>query len=421
MTRSRAALAADMAVAAPRAAPTFPLSFADPEYRRDPYPFYARIRREMPVFRLTRGRRGDSLYVTRFDDVMEVLRDTDRFVNNKANAGHRPSRIESAMSMGIDKTVIMQDGADHRRLRDLVHKAFTPARVAALDARIQQVVDELLDKAERKGEIDLIADLALPLPVTVISEMMGVSEHDRANFNRWMRGVLDLDGGSFVDILKDLPNVIQLRRFLRRLIEDRRLNRGDDLLSAMIAAEEAGDRLSFEELVASTFVLLLAGHETTVNLIGNGMLALLEHRDQLTRLRAEPVLIDSAVEELLRFGNPVQINAPRYARQDTEIGGIAISRGESVAPILASANRDGAQFPDPDRLDIARQPNRHVAFGFGVHYCLGAPLARLEGRAAFMALARRYPDIDLAIPRSALVWRPSLSVRGLSALPLRLH
>jgi cytochrome P450 PksS len=398
-----------------------PFSFRDPEFRRDPYPFYAQMRCETPVFRTKQGRRGDSFYVTRYDDVMTVLRDTDRFVNNRRNAGGRDSRLVSALTLGIDRTMVMQDGADHRRLRDLVHKAFTPARVAALESRIQRIVDELLDRAAVRGELDLIADLALPLPVTVISEMMGVAERDRASFNRWMRGVLDLDGSGPLELLADVPNLIQLRRFLRRLIDDRRLHRGDDLLSAMIAAEEAGDRLSFEELVGSTFVLLLAGHETTVNLIGNGMLALLDNPEQLARLRLHPELIEPAVEELLRFGNPVQINAPRYARVDTDIAGVAIPRGASIAPILASANRDEAQFPDPDRLDIDRKPNRHVAFGFGVHYCLGAPLARLEGRVAFSALANRYPEISLAIPRSALVWRRSQSNRGLAALPLRLH
>ncbi len=398
-----------------------PFTFSDPDFRRDPYPFYARMRHETPVFRLKEGRRGDTFYVTRYDDVMAVLRDTSRFVNNKTNAGRRALKLESTLSMGITTTMVMQDGADHRRLRDLVHKAFTPARVAALEVRVEQIVDQLLDAADAHSEVDLIAALALPLPVTVISEMMGVDERDRANFNRWMHGVLDLDGGGLFDLLKDLPNLIQLKRFLRRLIEDRRRNRGDDLLSAMIAAEEAGDRLSFDELVSSTFILLLAGHETTVNLIGNGMLALLDSPDQLERLRGQPDLIDPAVEELLRFGNPVQINAPRFAREDTEIGGIAIARGASVAPILASANRDETRFADPDRLDIGRQPNKHVAFGFGVHYCLGAPLARLEGRVAFKALARRYPDMRLAAPRSALEWRPSQSVRGLTKLPLRLR
>jgi cytochrome P450 PksS len=283
-------------------------------------------------------------------------------------------------------------------------------------------VDELLDAAEaRGGDIDLIADLALPLPVTVISEMMGVDVADRRNFNRWMSGTLDLDGGGLLDLLGDVPNLIQLNRFLKRLIRDRRRDRRDDLLGALIAAEEAGDRLTFNELVSTTFILLLAGHETTVNLIGNGMLALMEHRDQYERLRAQPELMTPAIEELLRFGNPVQINAPRFARVDMELAGVDIPRGAQVAPILASANRDETHFEEPDRLDIGRQQNKHVAFGFGVHYCVGAPLARLEGKAAFAAIVKRYPDIHLAVPPSSLEWRRSQSVRGLTKLPLHLR
>jgi cytochrome P450 len=393
--------------------------FTTPDFRRDPYPFYARLRREMPIFRLTQGRRGESFYVVRYDDVMALIKDTERFASDKRNAGHQVSWLESRLSLGLVDSMVMRDGVDHRRLRTLAHKAFMPARVAALEQRIEQLTDKLLDAAEARGTLDVMADLALPLPVAVISDMMGVDERYQHDFHRWMNGILELDGATTLELLTNVPNMIRLNRFLRTLISERRENKGGDVLSAMIEAEEAGDKLSFDELVASTLIILLAGHETTVNLIGSGVLALLEHPEQLERLRAHPELMDAAVEEMLRYTSPVQLNAPRFAREDTELCGVRIRKGESVCPIIGSANHDETYFEDPERFDIGRQPNRHVAFGFGPHFCLGAPLARLETKVAFRTLLRRYSDLQLAVPRSALTWRRSQSVRGLTTLPLR--
>jgi len=402
-------------------APTPWFDFSTPEYRRDPYPFYARLRREMPIMRLSHARRGESLFVARYDDVMVLMRDVERFASDRRTAGRKVSWIESRMSLGLLDAMVMRDGADHRRLRNLAHKAFTPSRVAALEQRIEQLADGMLAAADERGEVDLIADLALPLPVAVISEMMGVHERHRRHFHHWMKGILELDGAGWFELLMNYPSMIKLNRFLRGLIGERRANKGDDLLSAMVEAEEAGDRLSFDELVASTLIILLAGHETTVNLIGSGVLALLEHPEQLERLRAHPELMDAAVEEMLRYTSPVQLNAPRFATVDTELCGVKIRRGDAVCPILGSANHDEAHFDQPERFDIGRQPNRHLAFGFGPHFCLGAPLARLEAKIAFRALLRRYAAIELAVPRSALTWRRSQSVRGLTALPLRVR
>jgi cytochrome P450 PksS len=307
------------------------------------------------------------------------------------------------------------DPPDHGRLRALVQKAFTPRLVEALGARVESIAESLL--AENRAGMDLIRDYALPIPTTVIAEMLGVPASDRSRFHRWSEGIVATSASPW-SMLQAAPSVIAFLRYIRRLVAKRRSNPQDDLVSALVSAEEAGDRLDEDELVAMIFLLLVAGHETTVNLIGNGTLALLDNPSELRRLRSEPPLAPAAVEELLRFDGPLETATERYAREETEIAGARIPRGSLVYAVLASANRDERRFSEPDRLDLSREPNRHLAFGLGIHYCLGAPLARLEGRIAFEVLLRRRPGLRLTMDRAALRWKRGAVLRGLRELPV---
>ena len=266
--------------------------------------------------------------------------------------------------------------------------------------------------------MDLIRDYALPLPATVIAEMLGVPVEDRHKFHRWSNAMMTVS--STWQLLKAIPQVMALIRYNRKNIQLRRGSPRGDLVSALTRAEEAGDKLSEDEVVAMVGLLLVAGHETTVNLIGNSMLALLEHPDQMEKLRNNPTLINLAVEEFLRYSSPVEMATERFAREDLTIAGVTICRGEMVFAVIASANRDERQFPNPDTLDITREPNRHLAFGLGNHFCLGAPLARLEAEIAITTLIRRYPHLRIAVPTSSLRWRSGLLLRGLESLPVSL-
>jgi len=313
-----------------------------------------------------------------------------------------------------------RDPPDHTRLRSLVSKAFTPRVVEELRPHIQEIVDGLLARVEDESSMDLMEQFAYPLPVIVICEMLGVPVKDHERFKGWG---LDIARGLDAILLPVDSEVAQrsmvsrraLAEYFRGLIAERRASPRGDLLSALIAAEEAGDKLSEEELLATCILLLVAGHETTVNLIGNGTLALLRHPAELRRLREHPEIIGSAVEELLRYDGPVQRTA-RIPSADVTIAGRKISKGELVLPFIGAADRDPAQFADPDRLDLTRADNRHVAFGWGIHFCLGAPLARVEGQIAISALVRRLPKLALATDKPE--YRQSLTLRGLKALPV---
>ena len=397
------------------------INIASPKFKANPFDFYKRLRAESPIRRMPSLKGEPGWLVTRYDDVVTVLND-ERFIKNRLNAF---SPQQSARELwfrklkvfkSLERNMLDLDPPDHTRLRALVSKAFTPGLIEQLRERIQSLTDELLDRVHDCGSMDLIRDYALPLPTTIIAEMLGVPVEDRHKFHRWSNAMTRVS--STWGMVTAIPQALAFLRYIRKIVKLRRANPQQDLVSGLARVEEAGDTLTEDELVAMIFLLLVAGHETTVNLIGNGTLALLEHPDQLVRLRHDPELIKPAVEELLRYTSPVEMATERYAREDLTIAGVTIPRGSVVFAVIASANRDEQHFVNPDALDIAREPNRHLSFGLGPHYCLGAPLARLEGRVAINTLARRMPDLRLAVPQSALQWRSGLVLRGLKSLPL---
>ena len=399
------------------------LLLQSPQFLEDPYPVYAMFRKTNPVFRAPiPGHTGPGAFLlTRYAEIQHVLRD-GRFSADRRRAAlleENADRIPAALigEEGGLRSMLIMDPPDHTRVRGLVSKAFTPRRVAELRPRIEEIVDELLDDAARGGELEVIGDFAAPLPAIVIAELLGVPAEDHRTFKQWSSELIALaplaDPSRLGEVQQKLDRILD---YLRGIIAERRAAPRDDLISAMIAAQEERDALSDAELLATSNLLLIAGHETTTNLIGNGLLALLRHPGELARLRAHPELVRSAVEELLRFDSPVQATG-RVATEDVELGGERVGKGALLITVIGAANRDPEIFPDPDRLDVGREDNRHLSFGFGTHFCLGAPLARLEGELAFRALLARFPKLELAT--DAVRHRPNPFLRGLEALPVR--
>ncbi len=399
---------------------TADIRLADPKFKADPYPVYARLRNEAPVCRVRIGRLVTAWLITRYEDVVAVLKD-ERLTSDMRNAPTAGRRAREAFMYWVFgpfiENMLGLDDPHHARLRALVQKAFTLRRVEDMRPRIESLTEHLLDRVAPRNRMDVIWDYALPLPATIIAEMLGVPGSDRDRFHRFSAAVVSANTG-VIGVLTAIPTVWAFLRYIRKLIRLRRERPGDDLISALAAAEEAGDKLSENELVAMIFLLLIAGHETAANLIGNGTLALIENRTEMDKLRAQPSLMPSAIEELLRYDGPIELAAARWARSDVTMAGVTIPRGAPVFCALTSANRDPEQFERPDVLNLMREPNRHLAFGQGIHFCLGAPLARLEAQIAFTTLLRRFPELRLAAPRSALRWRKSLLLRGLEALPV---
>jgi cytochrome P450 PksS len=404
----------------PRHAAGGEVNITSAAFKADPYPFYARLRAESPAHRVTLPDGQAVWLVTRYDDVAMVLKD-ERFAKDRFKT-LTPEQLAKqpwmpAFAKPLTRNMLDQDDQDHDRLRALVQTAFTPRLIEQMRGRVQALTEELLDAVRGRQTVDLIRDYALPLPTTIIAEMLGVPVQDRHKFHCWSKAIFSISASRWGMVLA-MPSVWRFIRYLRKFIRSRRLSPRDDLVSALVQAEQAGEKLSEDELLAMVMLLLVAGHETTVNLIGNGMLALLEHPDQLEKLRNDPALIKPAIEELLRFQGPVESATERFARDDVTVAGVTIPKGETVLAVIASANRDERQFARPDILDITREPNRHISFGQGVHFCLGATLACLEGQIAINTLLRRAVGLRLAVPPAALRWRRGLVLRGLEALPL---
>ena len=386
----------------------------------DPYPMYARLRERDPVHRsrLTRGP-----ILSRYEDVMLVLKDR-RFSSDESKLPNFAKMAEKMVKQGVIEEgeprvpmMLRTDPPDHTRLRTLVNKAFTPRAIRALMPRIDEIVAEHVERLAPSGEMDLIADFASSIPVIVIAEMLGVPAEDRARFRHWSEEIVRTLGISSVEDARASARAgRELRAYFESIAEERRQNPKDDLLSALLQAEEEGDRLSWDEVVGTLILLLLAGNETTTNLIGNGMLALLRNPEQLEALRADPELTDSAVEELLRYDGPVQATS-RITLEDVEIRGTKIPALTELIALIGSANRDPDQFSDPDVLDVHRSDNRHLAFGFGIHFCLGSNLARYEARTAIRALVDHFPGMKLATDH--VEWRRNPILRAALRLPVR--
>ena len=390
-----------------------------PDFKKNPFPTFARMRQEVPVYRHVSPRGVVTWYVTRYEDVLAVLRDNDHFIKDVSRI--RPStkpKAKASIHQRINENMLFADPPDHTRLRALVNQAFTPRRIEKMAGRIQAITDGLLDENVRGGEIELIAGYALPLPVRVICEMLGIPTADQAQVTDWSQAIIS-PGSKGLSYRARRRKMREFVAYLQGMFADRQQQPQDDLITALVRAEEAGDRLNAAELSSMVALLLVTGHETTVNLIGNGALALLQNREQLALLQENPGLWDTAVEELLRYDGPVETSTTRWVRQDFLFCGQQMHRGDIVRVVLSSANRDAASFTCPDELDIRRgDVKRHLAFGHGIHYCLGAPLARLEGKIALGTLYGRYPRLCLKIPADQLHWRPGILFRGLETLPL---
>ena len=392
-----------------------------PEHRRDPQATWRALREAGPIYR---SRAFATFLCTRYDDCLEVLRSPDFSADRSEVPAMRwiarMSRGEPEFAAMLERNLLTMDGDDHRRLRGLVSKGFTPRRVAQLRPRLEARVEELLDRASAKGEMEVVGDLAHPFPVIAIAELLGVPAEDQDRFRGWASQLVQLldpfqGRGGAAPLIAATNDIFA---YFRPLLAERRAHPRDDLLSAMIAAEQDGQKLGELDLLARSSLILVAGHETTSNLIGNAVLLMLRFPDERKRLQDDMSLLPSAVDECLRFESPIQLT-DRAVVRDRELAGQPLRRNQMVAVVLAAANRDPAHFPDPERFDVARADNRHLAFGHGNHFCLGSQLAKLEAEIALGALLRRFPDFR-GNPEPP-GWRRSMIIRGPEAVPIALR
>jgi len=389
----------------------------DPEVLANPYPLFRRLRTEDPVH-------WDPFLhtwvVTRYVDVLEVLH------SFSAERTHTPEKLKamglaemSPIAQLMVKQMLFMDPPAHTRLRSLASQAFGPARVAVLRSHIREIVNRLLDAVQHNGQMDIIGDLAEPLPAIVTAEMLGVPLNDRFQLKAWSADFAEMLG-NFQHNPEHAPRMLRavqdMTAYFRDSIRRQKDIPQEGLVHSLMTAEVDGDRLTEEEVVANSIVTMVGGQETTTNLIGNGVLTLLRNPGEMKRLQGDPSLIPAAVEEMLRYESPSQ-HTGRLAPQDVELGGRLIRKGQAVMAVMAAANRDPERFSDPDRFDVTRTDNRHLAFGYAAHFCFGAALARVEGQEAFEAMIRRLPDLELQ--PGPLVWRNNLGLRGLTALPVR--
>lgn len=390
-----------------------------------PHARFAYLREHQPVSwatapMLLQGKGGYLL--TRYDDVVEVHSD-ERFstdIIKNTSAGKFAWLLPPSMRM-LTQTMVFKDDPDHKRLRTLVHKAFTPKLVSTMAPDITKIAEQLADELAAKREVDLVHAFAVRLPLAVIATMLGVADEDRDKFH-YLVEKLGEESSKPGGMLRGVPPARKLTKLFEALIEERRLRPDDGLISELVRANEGGDRLTHKETVAMVFLLLLAGHDTTANLIGSSVLELIEHPQQLELVRRQPELLETTgIEELLRFTSPVADGAARMALEDLEIGGVPIPKGSQVLGSITSANFDEEVFERADALDLTRKPNRHLAFAFGIHYCLGHQLARMEGRIALTTLLQRFPNWELAATRESLRYKPTVSLRGLTNLPIRMY
>ncbi|MEU3726485.1 cytochrome P450 [Streptomyces sp. NPDC031705] len=387
-----------------------------PDFVRNPYPVYAALRARGPVHRV-RTPDGEDMWLVVGHEACRTAFTDPRLSRDWRRSGDVGQIINAEQDHPALAHMLMADPPDHTRLRRLVAREFTPRRIEALAPRIQQITDGLLDAMEADGDRrgDLVEAFAFPLPMTVICELLGVPALDRDAFRGWSNEMVARTSPE-----AEAEAYAEMPRYLSGLIDAKRAEPGDDLLSAMIhAVDEGGDRLSPAELIGMCVLLLIAGHETTVNMIGNGMRALFAHPDQLADLRADLGLLDGAIEEMLRYDGPVETCTERLALEDVKMGGVVIPKGSAVLIAMADADRDPARFAEPDRFDIRRDARGHIAFGHGLHYCLGAPLARTEGRIALRSLLERFPDLRSDADEAELSWVPGMLIRGVRELPVR--